>query len=168
MKGWSTRSQFTDMDLPCVSEGPGGMGTRKSGRGGARGREIRNALRPPAMESYTQRVDTWRCHLIAKVRQTLTTRFSVSYTRVPLPANAFSSSLPPRAAFPIIADGTIKTRRSAGGKIHRCYSRWNSEEWTWSTRRSANSRLRHHIRAARPEHGTHPVRAVLAIPARRR
>ena len=48
--GWLTCSQFTDMHLPCVSEGPGGMGTRKSGRCEARGREIRNALRPPAME----------------------------------------------------------------------------------------------------------------------
>ena len=51
ISGWLTHSQFTNMNLPCASEGPGGMETRKSKRGGARGQEIRNALKPLVMET---------------------------------------------------------------------------------------------------------------------
>ena len=64
-----------NMNLPCVIESPGEIGLQRSGRVGAQGQEIRNAIRPLAMESYTQRVNTWQLQHKAKVRQTLTTQF---------------------------------------------------------------------------------------------
>ena len=85
IKGWLTHSQFTNMNLPCASEGPGGMETRKSKRGGAHGQEIRNVLRPTVMETDTQRVNTWWYHRFANVRQTLPTGFSVTH---PPPRNS--------------------------------------------------------------------------------
>ena len=74
-KCWLTRNPSMDVDIPCVSEGPGRMGTWRRGRHVVGPKDVKfgNRLIPLEMEPNTQWVETWRCHLIANVQQTLTT-----------------------------------------------------------------------------------------------